>query len=52
MYKVTYDYVSNQGILETKSVTFEELKAAFSWIRNLPRHNVLVGKPILERVGA
>lgn len=50
MYKVTYDFVSNQGILETGSVTFAELQEAFSWIRNICRQNILVGKPILERV--
>ena len=50
MYRVTYDFVSSQGILETGSVTFKELKAAFSWIQNLSKTNKLVGKPILERV--
>jgi hypothetical protein len=50
MYRVTFDYVERDGFLNTKSVTFKELKAAFSWIRNLDYYNKIVGKPILERV--
>ena len=50
MFKVTFDYKAKDGFLETKSVTFQELKSAMSWINNLSKHNTLVGKPILERV--
>lgn len=50
MFKVTFDYKAKDGFLETKSVTFRELKSAMSWISNLSKQNTLVGKPILERV--
>jgi len=50
MVRVTYDYRTKDGYLETKSIVFNEMKAAFSWIRNLSFHNGIVGKPILERV--
>lgn len=50
MYKVTYDFVSSQGVLETGSVFFKELKEAFSWIRKVSNQNILIGKPILERI--
>jgi hypothetical protein len=51
MIKVTYDYVTKDGFLETKSVTFKEMKSAFSCMQNLSKSNTIVGKPILERVG-
>ena len=50
MVRVTYDYMAKDGFLETKSVVFNEMKAAFSWIRSLTYHNTIIGKPILERV--
>lgn len=50
MFKVTFDYKAKDGFLETKSMTFQELKSAMCWINNLSKQNTLVGKPILERV--
>jgi len=50
MIRVTYDYMAKDGFLETKSVVFNEMKTAFSWIRSLTYHNTIIGKPILERV--
>jgi len=51
MFKVTYDFKTKDGFLETKSVTFKEMKSAFDCMQNLSKKYTIVGKPILERVG-
>jgi hypothetical protein len=50
MIRVTYDYRSRDGFLETDSIVYNELKLAFAFLRTLGFRRDLIGKPVLERV--
>ena len=50
MIRVTYDYRSRDGFLETDSIVYKELKLAFAFLRTLGFRRDLIGKPVLERV--
>lgn len=50
MYRVTYDYITRNGFLETDVIDYKELKLAFAFIRTLTFRKDVVGKPILERI--
>lgn len=48
MFKITYDYKTNDGVLETESVYYKELKLAIAFAKALKARRDVVGKPMLE----
>jgi hypothetical protein len=50
MIRVTYDYRTRDGFLETESVVYKEMKLAFAFLRTLNFRRDVVGKPVLERI--
>jgi major membrane immunogen (membrane-anchored lipoprotein) len=50
MVRVTYDYRTRDGFLETDSIVYKEMKLAFAFIKTLASRRDVVGKPVLERI--
>lgn len=50
MFRVSYDYRTKDGFLETDVIDYKELRLAFAFIRTLCFRRDVIGKPILERV--
>lgn len=50
MYRVTFDYKTKNGFLETDTIKYDNLKLAFAFLRVLSLRRDVVGKPILEMI--
>jgi hypothetical protein len=50
MTRVTYDYRTRDGFLETESIVYKEVKLALAFLRILMNRRDVIGKPVIERI--